>query len=222
MMTSKQNRTAVNNKPLRRSGLVASGIFASLLLLAGCEKQAETPASESAETTTTSSEDASDLQPESDVLANSDDSSDFASTQNTPIKIDWQAIASGVKPVDPDTFDYPFALDSASVKSQASFSNISPKQAQHTLTIGMAGNEPLEAILNQLGDSYLSHTFSEKEAKLIVYTTPNVEPSTSDYVIAHEFARGLTLPIDIMHRPQSDKTADDQTEQAATELEAAH
>lgn len=175
--------------------------IASTVLLSGCNEQADSNASTEPEVVQTSEPSLSSVSTDTENM----DTGEQVSTRNQPLSVDWSRIDSGQKPIAPEDFNYPFELESESVKSQAKFSDITPKQAQHTLTVGMASNEPLEKLLDQLGDSYLSHKFSESEAKLIVYTTPNVEPSQYNYIIAHEFARGLTLPIEII--PQS-KTED--------------
>ena len=174
--------------------------IASTVLLSGCNEQADINASTEPEVVQTSEPSLSSVSTDTENM----DTAEQVSTRNQPLSVDWSRIDSGQKPIAPEDFNYPFELESESVKSQAKFSDITPKQAQHTLTVGMASNEPLEKLLDQLGDSYLSHKFSESEAKLIVYTTPNVEPSQHNYIIAHEFARGLTLPIEIIPQSKED------------------
>lgn len=203
------NHYALIKLPINKlmSGIGLSLVVCSTLILSGCnedspittEAEAEEVASANVADTANSEQNTAD---DSEAAS----STEPATSQNKPITIDWSVIDSEVKPIAAANFDYPFELDGESVKSQAQFSNITPKQAQHSLTVGMASNEPLDKLLDQLGDSYLSHNFSETEAKLIVYTTPNVEPSQHDYVIAHEFARGLTLPIEIVPQTQSEET----------------
>ena len=208
-------------RPKILSTLAMAVAASSVLILSGCNKESpvktETPVdvTQSSNAATTSSKSAQHNGVEAEDTAGNE----HVFTRDKPLSIDWDRIDSGQKPVAPDTFKYPFELNGDSVKSQAKFSNITPKQAQHALTVGMASNEPLEKILDQLGDSYLSHKFSESEAKLIIYTTPNVEPSKHDYVIAHEFARGLTLPIEIIPQTADQKSdsAQPATEQPATE-----
>lgn len=121
-----------------------------------------------------------------------------ASSRNKAIDIDWAQIDSDVEAINSADFDYPFALDSNPVKSYAQYFKVTPSEAQHSLTIGMASNEPLDGLLTQLGDSYVSHELTDgKDIRLIVHTTPNVTSSTFNYVIANTFARGLILPIEI-------------------------
>lgn len=176
----------------------------STLILSGCNQKSDSEGQtsvnsvESSESTTSAEH--ANITPEG---TEADDSLP-TTTRNQPLTIDWDRIDSGQKAVATKDFVYPFELDSDAVKSQAKFSNISPEQAQHTLTVGMASNEPMEKLLDQLGDSYLSHKFSENDAKLTVYTTPNVKPSQHVYVITHEFARGLTLPIEVVPAPKKE------------------
>ena len=179
--------------------------IASTILLAGCNEQTDSNTNTQPEVVETSEQSTvSDVETSVSTDTENVDTGEMVSTRDQPLSIDWSRIDSGQKPIATEEFNYPFELDGESVKSQAKFSDITPEQAQHTLTVGMASNEPLEKLLDQLGDSYLSHKFSESEAKLIVYTTPNVKPSQHDYVIAHEFARGLTLPIEIIPQPKAE------------------
>lgn len=180
--------------------------IASTILLSGCNGQEDSNANSEPEAIP-SSESVALSEAETDLTDATEaaEASGQVSTRSQPLSIDWSRIDSGQKPIATEDFNYPFDLEGESVKSQAKFSAITPEQAQHTLTVGMASNEPLEKILDQLGDSYLSHKFSESEAKLIIYTTPNVKPSQHDYVIAHEFARGLTLPIEIIPQPKAEE-----------------
>lgn len=190
-------------------------VLASALTLAACNQQspiettAQTEEANSVEAIV-STESKQSITEDTNLLSDEEP----VTTRDKEITIDWSRVESGEKAVARKDFDYPFQLEGESVKSQAKFSNISPKQAQHSLTVAMASNEPLDKLLDQLGDSYLSHRFSEKEAKLIVHTTPNVKPSHFDYVIAHEFARGLVLPIEVV--PQ---TATESATQSATKPE---
>lgn len=202
--TQKMSILQLLTKPLPALALPLA--IASTLLLSGCNGQADSNADSEPEAIPSSesvalSEAETDLTDATEVA----EASGQVSTRNQPLSIDWSRIDSGQKPIATEDFNYPFDLEGESVKSQAKFSAITPEQAQHTLTVGMASNEPLEKILDQLGDSYLSHKFSESEAKLIIYTTPNVKPSQHDYVIAHEFARGLTLPIEIIPQPKAEE-----------------
>ena len=200
-----QTKTMFNQWPLKKllPALTLPMALTSMLLLSGCNEQAAINTEAQPELPQTSETTAAS-EVESDLSADKVDTGEQVSTRNQPLSIDWSRIDSGQKPVATEDFTYPFELEGDSVKSQAKFSDISPKQAQHSLTVGMASNEPLEKLLDQLGDSYLSHKFSESEAKLIVYTTPNVKPSQHNYVIAHEFAQGLTLPIEIIPQPKTE------------------
>ncbi len=124
------------------------------------------------------------------------------STRDYPVQIDWTQIDTKVTPVAIDTFDYPLAINSAPVKAFADFAKVTPKQAQHTLTVSTASNEAVVKLLDQLGDSYVSHKVTDDGGQLIVYTTPNVVASHFDYVLADDFARGLVLPIEIQPQLQ--------------------
>lgn len=177
------------------------------MVVAGCNQAPKTKADASTDNTESKTELKTDTNTDNNEQTaqqsqNDSDTQPMMSTQDKPLEINWRALDSGEQAVDPKSFKYPFALDSDAVQAQAKFSGISPEQAQHSLTVGMASNEPLEKLLDQLADSYVSHSYSEKDAKLIVYTTPNVTPSEYDYVIKHEFARGLILPIEIMPSPE--------------------
>ena len=200
-----QTQKTFNQWPLKKllPALTLPMTLASMVLLSGCNEQAAMNTEAQPELPQTSEATAAS-EVESDLSADKVDTGEQVSTRNQPLSIDWSRIDSGQNPVATEDFTYPFELEGDSVKSQAKFSDISPKQAQHSLTVGMASNEPLEKLLDQLGDSYLSHKFSESEAKLIVYTTPNVKPSQHNYVIAHEFAQGLTLPIEIIPQPKTE------------------
>ncbi|WP_201587922.1 hypothetical protein [Psychrobacter jeotgali] len=113
--------------------------------------------------------------------------------------IDWNAVATEQTPVARADFDYPFAIDSQNVRDYADYFSIDNATAQHNLTVGMASNEPLSKVLEQLGTSYTSHELTDGEAmQLIIHTTPDIAASSYDYVFAEDFAKGLTLPIVIM------------------------
>ncbi len=117
----------------------------------------------------------------------------------TLITINWKKIDSGIKPANTKTYVYPFALDSHAVKTYADFHKVDNKTAQHNITIGMAVNELLSKILDQIDTAYVSHELtSGKQSKLIIHTTKNVTASEYDYVISDEFAKGLILPVQIV------------------------
>ncbi|WP_019671681.1 hypothetical protein [Psychrobacter lutiphocae] len=187
-------------------------LCAAMLFVAGCQPT-ETKSADSSQTKAAAKADMT-RDKAAVTTANSSAEQDntnpdlMASTRDKSVSINWQAVDSGVAAIDPANFNYPFKLDSNNVKAQVEFSNISAKQAQHNLTLGMVSNEPIEKIVDQLGDSYLSHSFSPEQATLFIYTTPNVAASQHDYVVADEFARGLVLPIVITSElpASSDKT----------------
>lgn len=119
-------------------------------------------------------------------------------TKNADKAIDWSAIASSEPPADPVHYQYPFAIDSQNVRDYAEYFKVDKRTAQYNLTVGMAVNEPLNKVLDQLGTSYVSHELIDaKKTALIIHTTPEVQPSKFDYVIQGDFGKGLVLPIEI-------------------------
>lgn len=118
-----------------------------------------------------------------------------ATTQN-PITINWTLIDSGVKPVDKEQFNYPFALDGVQVKSYMDAYHVDAKTARYNLTVGMAVNEVLSKVLDQVGTAYVSHELTAgNNSQFIIHTTARVRPSEHLYVFDEPFAHGLTMPI---------------------------
>lgn len=112
------------------------------------------------------------------------------------LQIDWSQVDSGVEPIAVDSFQYPFELDSQPVTSYREFFKVDAATAQHNLTVGMASNEALSHVLDQLGSHYISHELTDGEnIELIIHTTADVEADRHDYVFSDPFARGLRLPI---------------------------
>lgn len=110
--------------------------------------------------------------------------------------IDWSAIASNETAATLADYQYPFALDSQSVKSYADYFKVDNTVAQHNLTVGMASNEALSKVLDVVDTSYVSHQLTDGESvELIIHTTPDIIASSYDYVLADEFGKGLILPI---------------------------
>lgn len=118
-------------------------------------------------------------------------------------KIDWQKIDSGEKAIDPKTFNYPFELDSDVVQMYAKEYNIDKISARYQMTVGMAVNELLSKLLDQLDTSYVSHEIAIDKADsmpiLKVHTTPNVENFSAEYVFADTFAKGLSIKVQIIN-----------------------
>ena len=207
----KQSSTSMLNTGFSRINLLSIGIISGLLLL-GCQPPSATTDSQSdtantPDSTITSTNNTSndihtvDDKNKAHALAMSDTEAQNIST-SLPITIDWSKIDSGVHPIDPDNFTYPFAVDSQPVKAYADFFQVTPAEAQHSLTVGTAGNEPLPALFEQLKEQYISHELTDgKEVRLIIHTTNNVAPSEHVYVFAEPFAHGLSIPIVI--EPQS-------------------
>ncbi len=80
------------------------------------------------------------------------------------------------EPADLANYEYPFAIDSQNVKNYADYFKVDDATAQYNLTVGMASNEALTKVLDQLGNSYTSHEVTDgKDAKLIIHTTANVD-----------------------------------------------
>ena len=135
-----------------------------------------------------------------DLAATGITSEDPTETSNhqtgSVLQVDWSKIDSGVPPIAATNYDYPFALDSQPVTSYMSFFDVDAATAQHNLTVGMASNEALSRVLDQLTHHYISHELTDgDDIKLIIHTTADVAPSRHDYIFADEFARGLSLPI---------------------------
>ena len=64
--------------------------------------------------------------------------------------IDWSSVASGEKPADRSTYEYPFAIDSQNVLDYAEYFDMDTATAQHNLTVSMASIESLSKELDQL------------------------------------------------------------------------
>lgn len=126
-------------------------------------------------------------------------SSETANAQT--IVIDWQKIDGNVTAVKPEHFNYSLTIDSPAVLAYAEYFHITPKQAQHSLTVSTASNEVLSPLLDQIGNHYLSHKLTDgKVVELIVYTTKDIQESEHDYILTENFAKGLILPIRIKHQ----------------------
>lgn len=114
-------------------------------------------------------------------------------------QIDWAKIDSGEPAVDKNTFNYRITIDSAPVKNYMNAYHVDAKTAQYNLTVGMAVNEPLSKILDQVGTSYVSHELTAgNNSKFIIHTTAKVAPSDHTYIFAEPFAKGLSIPIQII------------------------
>ena len=158
--------------------------IASTVTLLGCNNSAET---------TDTAVDTTVVSPEPTTSTSAD------TLTSAPVTaIDWSKVASGEEPVDLANYEYPFALDSQNVKNYANYFKVDEATAQYNLTVGMASNEALTKVLDQLGNSYTSHEVTDgKDAKLIIHTTANIDASSYDYVFGEDFAKGLVLPIEI-------------------------
>ena len=136
---------------------------------------------------------------EGNVSVEVDNASTANKTSSVVTDIDWSKVASGEPVADRSNYDYPFAIDSQNVKDYADYFNVDKATAQHSLTVGMASNEAVSKVLNQLESTYTSHELTDGETvELIVHTTPEVTASQYEYVFADDFAKGLILPIRIV------------------------
>lgn len=123
-----------------------------------------------------------------------------ATTKSSPMAINWAVIDSGVKAVDKDSFAYTFALDSAPVKAYMQAYHVDAKTARYNLTVGMAVNEVLNKVLDQIGTAYVSHELTAgNDSQFIIHTTAQIAPSTHTYVFDEPFAHGLSMPIVIIN-----------------------
>lgn len=123
------------------------------------------------------------------------------SQANQVKKIDWQKIASNETAIDPKTFTYPFELDSEVVKMYAKEYNLDNETARYQMTVGMAVNEVLAKLLDELGTSYVSHEMNNqtKIPSLVVHTTAEVATLEKEYVFADKFAKGLIINVKIIN-----------------------
>ena len=169
---------------------------ALLCALTGCNNQEATTAPSSdvqhSEPVTQNTDDA-----ETETTAtNSADTAQTEAASDQTNRIDWSQIDSGEKAAPLAGYEYPFALDSQSVSAYADYFNVDAKTAQHNLTIGMASNEALSKILDQLSGRYVSHELSDGDnVALIIHTSADMAADRYDYVLADDFAKGLVLPI---------------------------
>lgn len=124
-------------------------------------------------------------------------------TDDGKIKLDLSHILTKEPKADLTNYVYPIALDSQAVKNYAKAHNITDKQAQHSLVVGMASPEALGKVLDQLRDGkYISHHLTDgADMTLVITTTPDVVADEFEYVFVDNFGRGLALPVEI--RPNS-------------------
>ncbi|OBX63555.1 hypothetical protein A9299_00660 [Moraxella osloensis] len=123
-----------------------------------------------------------------------------AAQKGAPKHINWALVDSGIKPVDKASFKYPFALDSEPVKAYAEMYHVDNETSRYNLTVGMAVNEVLSKVLDQLGTAYVSHELTAgKNSAFVIHTTQQIAPSQYTYVFAEPFAKGLTIPVKIIN-----------------------
>lgn len=117
-------------------------------------------------------------------------------TKDGKVKIDWSLVDTKQPILDTKTYEYPIALETEAVKNYAKAYNITNKQAQHSIVVGMAAPEALGKILDQLQGKYLGHYLTDgANMSLVINTTNDVIPQKHDYVFADNFGKGLVLPV---------------------------
>lgn len=197
--------SATLSRPMMRYHLFTAVII-SVAMLGGCAdpKTSKADATNNSDNASINADNVKDSENNQTKSAKTD-----ALTDTTgKLQIDWSMIDSGVKAVDKNSFEYPFALHSQPVKSYMEFFNVDAKTAQYNLTVGMASNEALSRVLDQLSNHYVSHELTDGENfQLVIHTTEDVAASQYDYILADPFAKGLTLPIVI--QPDGKKPASD-------------
>ncbi len=190
----------------RLSNLALISIF-GITALAGCDNSSTT------ESTAVIADDAvttEQVVPDNGDSKNPNDSSEIITD------IDWSKVDSGEQAADRTNYTYPFDLDSQNVQDYANYFKVAPATAQHNLTIGMASNEALSKVLDQLSNSYTSHELTDGETvELVIHTKPEVNASRYDYVFSEDFAKGLVLPIVIVPDGKKDETVVNPHEEVA-------
>lgn len=155
----------------------------SIVALTSCDNSTAVKANES------------DMTTEQSVATNTN-SADVNDDSAIITDIDWSKVDSGAQAADRASYKYPFDIDSQNVRDYADYFKVDNATAQHNLTVGMASNEALSKVLDQLSNSYTSHQLTDGETvELIIHTKPAVNASRYDYVFAEDFAKGLVLPI---------------------------
>lgn len=179
-------------------------LFAFGIMLAACQPAQNVPKSDPSPpaaqiaSTTPTNANQNTLQPISQISATAPIASSTLNT-NGKIAIDWQKIDSAEAVVDKQKFAYTFAPNSIPVQNYVKAYKVDATTAQYNLTIGMAANELLSKVLDQIGTSYVSHELTAgSDSKLIIHTTAKVVPSEHAYVLAEPFAKGLVLPVQLI------------------------
>jgi hypothetical protein len=127
-------------------------------------------------------------------------------TADGKTQINWSLVDGKQPKVDPTTYTYPLAIDSSAVQNYATSYNITPKQAQHSVVVGMAAPEALGKVLDQLTGKYLGHEYTDgADMTLVIHTTSDVVGERHEYVLMDNFAKGLVLPIVIKPKAEKDK-----------------
>lgn len=184
--------------------------FFLLAPLTACQKQSNDPVHQTASTSANATASMPPLiSPITGSRPSSTETTSVTANQPLPKAIDWTVIDSGVKPVDKETFEYKFALDSAPVKAYMDAYKVDAKTARYNLTVGMAVNEVLDKVLDQIGTAYVSHELTAgNNSQFIIHTTPQIAPSQYQYVFNEPFAHGLSMPIVIINDGKKQPHAD--------------
>lgn len=179
-----------------------------ILCMTACSNQ-NTQNSPSSQTETISeSDNPHDLKTLATQLGENDDADDEPEvkpiiTKDGKVQIDWTLVDTKQPILDTSTYQYPIALETTAVKNYAKTYNISDKQAQHSIVIGMASPEALGKILDQLQGKYLGHYLTDgANMTLVITTTDDVIPQKHNYVFADNFGKGLVLPVVIKPKNQ--------------------
>lgn len=188
-------------------------LILALFALSACDKSAtEHNLAVSQNPTPTPAPTASDNPHDLKALAEELGQSDEEMPEVQPIitadgktQIDWSHIHTKQPKADLATYTYPIALDAQAVQNYAKQYHISPKEAQHSIVVGMASPEALGKVLDQLKDGkYLGHRLTDgANMTLVITTTPDVVADKAEYVFADKFGQGLVLPVVI--EPKADK-----------------
>lgn len=180
-----------------KQAVIVSSLLMGGVLLAACQPASDNKAAQNSTASATVSATVASVQSPHHVASTV---SPQAAQNGAPKQINWALVDSGVKPVDKASFKYPFALDSEPVKAYAEMYHVDNETSRYNLTVGMAVNEVLSKVLDQLGTAYVSHELTAgKNSAFVIHTTQQIAPSQYTYVFAEPFAKGLTIPVKIVN-----------------------
>lgn len=185
-----------------KQAVIVSSLLMGEAILAACQPASDSKPQQNSTASATVSATVASVQSPHHVesLAVASTVSPQAAQNGAPKQINWALVDSGVKPVDKASFKYPFALDSEPVKAYAEMYHVDNETSRYNLTVGMAVNEVLSKVLDQLGTAYVSHELTAgKNSAFVIHTTQQIVPSQYTYVFAEPFAKGLTIPVKIIN-----------------------